>query len=274
MKLATRKLILPIKAATALSLLLISGATLAVGSGGDTGSDPTSGYAASGSLSTTSSTEGNCTVYRPGSVTEGTPLILWGNGTGGSPSTYAEGLEHWASWGFVVAAANTANAGSGEEMLDCIDTVRQSSFGNKVDFDSIGAAGHSQGGGGTIMSARDRRITATAPFQPYILGLGHDSSSQDEQHAPMLLLSGSSDTLAGPQRNQQPVFDRVNVPVFWATRDGAGHFEPVGNFGDYRGMSTAWWLFQLKGDSDAGELFSGPCTACDLNGWEVQIKGL
>lgn len=270
---ATPRQTFMMRTVAAVGAVLISGTALAVGGGGS-GGDPTAGYAAAGSLATTTSSQGDCTVYHPRNIADGTPLILWGNGTGGTPSTYAEGLEHWASWGFVVAAANTSNAGSGEEMLDCIDAVRQSSYGNNVDFDRIGAAGHSQGGGGTIMAARDRRITATAPFQPYILGLGHDRDSQDEQHAPMLLLSGSSDTLAGPERNQQPVFDRVDVPVFWATRDGAGHFVPVGDFGDFRGMSTAWWLYQLKGDSDAGDLFTGPCTACDLNGWDIETKGL
>lgn len=274
MKLASRKQSILSKSVAAAGALLISSSALATGGGG-IGGDPTDEYAAAGSYETTSGSAGqNCTVYRPSDVPEGAPLILWGNGTGGSPSTYGDGLEHWASYGFVVAAANTTNAGSGEEMLDCIDAVRGSSYGNNVDFSEIGAAGHSQGGGGTLMAARDSRITATVPFQPYILGLGHDASSQDEQTAPMLLLSGSSDNLAGPAMNQRPVFNRVDVPVFWATLDGAGHFEPTGDFGDFRGISTAWWLFQLQGDEEAAELFTGDCTACELRDWDVQRKGL
>lgn len=273
MKLATFKQSALTHSVAALGALMISGSALATGGGGS--GDPTSEYASSGSYSTTSSREGlSCTVYRPDDVPEGAPLILWGNGTGGSPSTYGDGLEHWASYGFVVAAANTSNAGSGEEMLDCIDAVRDSSYGSNVDFSEIGASGHSQGGGGTIMAARDSRITATAPVQPYILGLGHDSSSQDEQTAPMLLLSGSSDSLAGPTLNQRPVFNRVDVPVFWGILDGAGHFEPTGDFGDFRGITTAWWLFQLQGDEDAAELFTGECTACDLSGWDIETKDL
>lgn len=258
-------------AAFAAGSLMMAGTATAAGSGGD----PTSAYAASGPYATTSAREGSdCTVYRPRDVPPNAPLILWGNGTGGSPSTYGRGLAHWASHGFVVAAANTANAGSGREMLACIDAVRNASYGGNVDFSKIGASGHSQGGGGTLMAATDRRITATAPMQPYVQGLGHRSSSQDNQHAPMLLLSGSRDTLAGPTLNQAPVFRRVDVPVFWANLQGAGHFVPTGNFGDYRGLSTAWWEFQLKGNSDAARLFTGPCTACNLRGWEVRRKGL
>ncbi|MFL1483538.1 alpha/beta hydrolase [Marinobacter sp. LN3S78] len=273
MKLARFKSSVLRKSVVAVGALLISSSALAVGGGG--GGDPTDQYASPGSYATTSGSEGqSCTIYRPRSVPAGAPLILWGNGTGGSPSTYSDGLEHWASYGFVVAAANTANAGSGEEMLDCIDAVRQSSYSSSVDFSSIGASGHSQGGGGTIMAARDSRITATAPVQPYVLGLGHDADSQDEQTAPMLLLSGSNDALAGPARNQSPVFSRVDVPVFWATLNGAGHFEPVGDFGEFAGISTAWWLYQLQGDSAAAELFTGPCTACDLSGWDIERKGL
>ncbi|GGY70361.1 alpha/beta hydrolase family protein [Marinobacter zhanjiangensis] len=263
------------RSVAAAGALLISGSAFALGGGGIGGGDPTDQYASSGSYATTSDRAGlSCTVYRPSNVPEGAPLILWGNGTGGSPSTYGDGLEHWASYGFVVAAANTSNAGSGEEMLDCIDAVRGTSYGSNVDFSKVGASGHSQGGGGTLMAARDSRITATAPVQPYILGLGHDSDSQDEQTAPMLLLSGSSDNLAGPTLNQRPVFNRVDVPVFWATLDGAGHFEPTGDLGDFRGMSTAWWLYQLQGDEAAAELFTGPCSACDISGWDIERNGL
>ncbi|TVP53144.1 MAG: alpha/beta hydrolase, partial [Halomonadaceae bacterium] len=85
---------------------------------------------------------------------------------------------------------------------------------------------------------------------------------------------GSADFLAGPNSNQRPVFERTNVPVFWANSQGTSHFAPIGNFGVYRGMSTAWWEFQLKGDSDAADLFTGPCLGCDINGWVIQTRGL
>lgn len=261
------------KSVVAAGALLLSSSALAIGGGG--GSDVLGPYEQDGPYSTTSHSGGfSCTIYRPSNLDSNHPVILWGNGTGGSPGTYGSGLEHWASWGFVVAAANTSNAGSGEEMLGCLDYLQGSSLAGSIDFSSVGASGHSQGGGGTIMAARDDRITATAPVQPYILGLGHDTSSQYQQTAPMLLLSGSNDSLAGPALNQQPVFNRVDVPVFWATRSGAGHFEPVGDLGDFAGITTAWFLYQLSGDDEAGELFTGPCTACNLSGWDIETKGL
>lgn len=257
--------------------LVFSSSVMAFNPGGGGSSDPSEEYSRSGPYSTTSSSGGlGCTIYRPRNLDRDHPIILWGNGTGAIPSTYGRGLAHWASHGFVVAAANTSNAGTGEDMLDCLDYLIQqnnSSFGmfsGRLDTSKVGVSGHSQGGGGTIMAGQDRRITATAPMQPYVIGLGHRSSSQDRQHAPMLLLSGSADVIAGPGLNQAPVFRRVDVPVFWATLNGADHFEPVGDFGDYAGILTAWFLYHLKGDGEAGELFEGPCTMCNVRGWDIE----
>src|SRR6185436_16635721 len=96
-----------------------------------------------------------CTIFRPAPLGEGGvrhPIILWGNGTTASPPIYAPMLTHWASHGFIVAAANTSNAGTGTEMLACADWViaengrSGSAYEGKVDVARMGASGHSQGG--------------------------------------------------------------------------------------------------------------------------------
>jgi predicted dienelactone hydrolase len=251
--------------------LVFSTAALAVNPGG---SGPDAAYAQTGPNSVTQQSGGtSCTIYRPTNLTTGHPVILWGNGTGSSPSSYAAGLRHLASHGFVVAAANTSNAGTGTDMLGCLSWLTSSSLRGSLNLERVGTSGHSQGGGGSIMAGRDSRIDATAPVQPYTIGLGHQTSSQSQQRGPMLLLSGSSDTIASPSINQAPVFSRANVPVFWATRNGASHFEPVGDFGDFRGITTAWFLYQLRGDATAGQLFTGTCRMCSASGWSVQRKG-
>lgn len=259
------------KTVMTIGALLFSGTALAIGGGAGSG-DPMAEYASSGTVATTSGTEGgNCTVHRPRDVAQGTPLILWGNGIGTTPSAYARGLRHWASWGFVVAAANSPTAGSGDEILDCIDAVRNADYGSNVDFSRIGASGHSLGGGGAVIAGQDPRVITTAPFQPYVVSFSFGDGGQEA--GPMLLMSGGSDMIAPRDRVQGPVFERAEAPVFWATLEGAGHFEPSYNFGRFRGLSTAWWLYQLKGDANAGELFTGPCTACDLEGWLVERQG-
>src|SRR4051812_37017925 len=65
-----------------------------------------------------------CTIFRPQTLGEGGrkhAIVLWGNGTGAQPVNYKEILQDLASWGFVVAAANTPNAGTGVDMLGCLD---------------------------------------------------------------------------------------------------------------------------------------------------------
>lgn len=257
--------------------LIFSGSALGFGggSGGGDNDDPASEYAENGGRTTTIQSGGSgCTIYRPSNLTGGHPIILWGNGTGNSPSNYGGGLAHLASWGFVVAAANTSNAGTGTAMLGCLDWLEDSSLSSFLDFTKVGTSGHSQGGGGSIMAGRDSRIDATAPMAAYTVGLGHNSSSQSQQRGPMLLLSGSSDFIAAPNSNQQPVFNRANVPVFWATLSGAGHGEPSNDFGDFRGITTAWFLYLLEDDTSVASFFEGSnCEFCTASGWDIERKG-
>ncbi len=253
--------------------------------GTGTGFPAVSDFSRSGSFATTSGNEGpSCTIFRPRTLGEAGrrhPIILWGNGTGSSPSTYSALLTHWASHGFVVAAARTSNAGSGTEMIDCLDYLVQQNgrssgtYAAKLNVNRVATAGHSQGGGGSIMAGQDSRVTVTAPFQPYTIGLGHRSSSQSNQSGPMFLMTGGNDTIASPSRNAQPVFTRANVPVFWGELNSASHFEPVGNGGGYRGPSTAWMRFHLMGDQNAQNTFYGNnCTLCTDRSWTVRKKGL
>ncbi|WP_246065341.1 hypothetical protein [Hydrocarboniclastica marina] len=254
--------------------LLLSSSAWALSPGGGATTDTFADYAVAGPHAVMSEASGStCTVFRPVTLTDDHPVILWGNGTSTQVSAYSEGLEHWASWGYVVVAANTSNAGTGEQMLDCLDGISGSAIADSLDLTRVGTTGHSQGGGGSLMAGRDERITATAPIQPYVVGLGHDSASQGDQTGPMLLLSGSSDFVASPSRNQAPVYQAANVPVFWANSQGTSHFAPIGDLGVYRGITTAWWDYQLKGDQDAADLFAGPCLGCDAEGWDVQRKG-
>src|SRR5690606_41226521 len=100
-------------------------------------------------------------------------FIRWCHATGSSTSTYGRLLEHWASHCFVVAAARTSNAGSGEEMISCLNYLvtengrSTGTFAGKLDVNRVATAGHSQGGGGSIMAGQDSRVTVSAPFQPY-----------------------------------------------------------------------------------------------------------
>ena len=239
----------------------------------------------SGPYATTSRSEGpNCRVYRPATLGQGGvrhPVLLWGNGTGTGPSAYSGLLSHWASHGFVVAAAETSNAGTGQDMLACLDYLVQESkrsfgtYAGVLNTGRVGTSGHSQGGGGSIMAGQDDRVSVTAPIQPYTNGLGHDPASQQNQKGPMFLMSGGGDTIAFPYLNAQPVYTRANVPVFWGERRYVTHFEPVGDGGAYRGPSTAWFRYHLMDDETARSTFYGRfCGLCTSYLWSDQRKGI
>lgn len=245
-----------------------------------------SDFAAKGPFATQDGGEGpSCTLYRPtylglGGVRH--PIILWGNGTTATPPIYAGVLNHWASHGFVVAAANTSNAGTGREMLACLDYLEAenlragSDYEGLLDVALVGASGHSQGAGGAIMVGADPRVSVTAPVEPYITGLGHDAASQKNQHGPMFLMSGGRDPIALRAIQQQPVFDNTNAAVFWGTLKAADHLiSAVGDISDFRGPATAWLRLHLMADESARSYFYGVnCKLCTDSAWTVEKKGL
>lgn len=244
-----------------------------------------SSFADRGPFETTQTALGDCTVFRPTALGGNGlthPVILWGNGTFSFPVFYTGILSHLASHGFIVAAANTSNAGDGSQMIACLDAVIAASktagrpVSGTVDTAQVGAAGHSQGGAGTIMAGRDARVKVTAPLQPYITWIpGGGAFSRDaihQQQGPMFLISGSLDAVAIPLFHQRPVYDDVNQPVFWATRSFVDHFEPVGDAGDYRAPLTAWFRAWLLGDAAASKVFANPCTLCANTGWTVRFR--
>jgi predicted dienelactone hydrolase len=228
--------------------------------------------------------EVGCTIVRPLALGEGGvkhPVIVWGNGTAATPVVYMGVLRHWASHGFIVAAADTNTAGSGTEMLACLDWLinrnnNDATYGGHVDVDRVGAAGHSQGGGGALMVGSDSRISATAPLQPFILeGFGGFSQkSLSQQQGPMFLMSGSLDTVAPPDLNQQPVYDQTNVPTAWGTLRGADHFaSAIGDITGFRGPATAWFRLHLMGDESARTIFYGDnCGLCTNPAWQLERK--
>ena len=218
-------------------------------------------------------TSGGCRYAVPSSGSQ-LPIITWGNGTGATPSSYTGLLNHWASHRFITVASTSTSTGSGIQMRSCLSAARGLSQASSSQF---GASGHSQGGGGTLNAAEDEgAIRATVLVQPDIVFT--TNADANDQTAPMLYLGGSSDTLAPPSTNGNTIFSQSDVPTFWAVRDGASHFEPIGSgTNDFTGISTAWFVYRLKpGDAlndEAASLFQGSnCGICNWGVWDVRRK--
>ena len=94
-------------------------------------------------------------------------------------------------------------------------------------------------------------------------------------HAPVFYPLGGEKDIAYP--NGMDDFKRIDkVPVFVANKDvghGGTFSQPHGS--DWAMVSVAWLKWQLKGDSDAGELFTGnPPGLARIAGWTVDKKNI
>lgn len=252
--------------------VLAPNAQAAAGAGGPAVSSVDPRWAAPGPFEVAVDAGDGHTFYRPavlGDRSGGYPVIVWGNGTGATPAAYDELLRHWASFGFIVAAADTPFANDGKAMLDGArwlagENERQGSrYYHKVDTGAIGSAGHSQGGAGAINAGADPMITTTIALQPGPL------ANAGALHGPTLFLAGQDDKIVDPGAIVLPFYESASrIPAVYAELAGAGHFEPAHDGGRFRGVLTAWFAYRLTGDERAKAEFTGPsCGLCTDPAW-------
>lgn len=229
-------------------------------------------FGGTGPYGVATTAEGAHTFFHPENPGAGGvrhPVILWGNGTGASVSTYAGLLRHFASHGFVVAAANTTNAGSGVEMLAGLDTLAVWNtaaghrFAGAVDLGRVGATGHSQGAYGAVRAGRDPRVDTVFPLQGGARAIDVDSA---------LYLAGGGDTIVTPGLVRLG-FSATTVPAAYAELAGATHFTPIFDGGGFRPVATAWARMELMDDANARTLFRSPtCGLCTAGSWTYETN--
>ena len=215
------------------------------------------------------------------------PIVTWGNGTGGTPAEYSAFLLHLASYGFTVIASTLPNTGSGKEIdaaaryLVAQDSVPASVFYGHLNVNEVAAAGMSQGATGAV------RATTNDPA--LIKTVMTFSEPNPIWAAPNPDCPTAADCTAHPAALTRPVFF-ISTYGFWdaiiaspATEkafflstsvhaalgiilnsDGkpADHTSienpPTGNPGGLLGYATAWLEYQLRGDVTAAGAFTGP----------------
>jgi uncharacterized protein YciI len=227
------------------------------------------------------------------------PIIAWGNGACvNSPWEHINFLSEVASHGFLVVAIGPmpkeGERGGGRskssQLIDAIDWAiaqnsdKASPFYKKIDVSKVAVSGMSCGGLQTLETAPDPRVTTTVVCNSGILdnpnggmpgmpGLAKDHLNK--LHTPTLYLLGGESDIA--YKNGMDDFNRINhVPVFVANMDvghGGTYRQPHG--GEFAKVATAWYKWQLKGDKEAGKMFTGdPCQLSKSTEWEVDKKNL
>ena len=225
--------VLGVSSAIAVSFM-VSAPAFAAGGGGNGGGGGGAGCGVQ-------EQNGNGTVfYVPtgGNVRNGSTNILgWGNGTGGNRSTYAGLLRSVAQQCVLVAAATTANSGSGTDVQSAVNQARQR-FGNLVGGNpKVCTGGHSQGGGGAFNAAN--RLNA-----PCVIGLQPDTVFTVRIMRPVAAnvdvacIFSTGDVLAPAQPSNLTNCRRNSNPARFQNRTTAGtHFTPVSGTGGAPGAA-------------------------------------
>jgi hypothetical protein len=237
------------------------------------------GFDTAGPYAVTVEATADHTLFSPSDLGAGGvrhPVLLWGNGTGASPAAYGALLRHWASHGFIVVAANTTNAGTGAEMLGGLDLLAQrhgttgDRFHQRVDLARVGTTGHSQGGFGALRAAADPRVSTSMPLQGAARFSGLTAIGGS-----VLFLSGGQDGIVTPALVRGGFTGATHIPAAYAELRAAGHFEPVGTGGGYRGVTTAWARWMLMDDPIAEQWFVGDgCVLCASPAWVYESNPL
>ncbi|MFI9811904.1 poly(ethylene terephthalate) hydrolase family protein [Saccharothrix variisporea] len=193
------------------------------------------------------------------------PVVLWNNGAKSKLDRYMPLLNHLASHGFIVAAAE-GNAGDRGPMLQGLDylTTENSRAGSplqgKVDLSKVGATGHSFGGGAAIDAGSDPRVDTIAPIYPLA------TTSGSLVRGPALFIAGQNDTIIVPIVVRTPYNQATQVPAIFAEQRGADHY----GIPALHGTITSWMRFHLMGDEQARGLYFGTnCTYCTSTFWSV-----
>jgi len=215
------------------------------------------------------------------------PVVFVANGTGLAASSYKAFFKHLASWGFIVVGnedmSSRTGASSESSLMFLLELNKDSNsiFHGKVDTDHIGIGGHSQGGVGAINAVTSQNhgnmykalyaVSATSPYwgQENIFGLEW-SYDLSKVHIPTFLSAGTGsfdagtaeDITATEGQGITPLWSlRVNykalpdsVAKITARKTDVDHGE---TYLAIDGYMTAWFMWHLQEDEEAGKAFKG-----------------
>lgn len=229
-------------------------------------------------------------VHYPSPLPGPCPVVVWGNGTGGTPENYEGVMSHLAGWGFIVIGSYDGYVGTGQAILTTVDfmnilnTDTSGIFYAKADMARVGAVGHSQGAAGILNAHTD--FPAGSIFKTLVpVNLPTPKWTAPEHvynpelvQVPVFLMSGKADGLISPVKSNGETFDALpqGLPAVMGLAAGAGHLAFTKSGGRHVGYLTAWLRYQLFSDTVAAGAFTGADAEIKNNsGWkDVHTKNL
>lgn len=195
------------------------------------------------------------------------PLVVMNNGTDLPYQEYEAVFYHLASWGFVVIGNDYEFSWDGAAASMSLDfALGEEEIVSRVDTNWIGMGGYSQGGVGVFNSITefDNGILYKAAFvlsptnQGRAISKGWNYDPTDV-YIPFLMLAGTGNSdaqtiipLTELKRNYDDLPDTVSKVA--ARRIEADHKDMLVRGDPY---ATAWLLYWLQDDTEAGKSFWG-----------------
>lgn len=244
-------------------------------------------YARRGSFETASVTEdsgdsavGKIHVYYPAEAKSSGkryPLVIVVNPKETPASSYLPFLDRLASWGFIVAGNEDADSGNGDgASLTLGHMLYESSVMGYIDSAYVGITGYSLGGAGALSAATTHDdgflykaiFTGSAPYPKLAESNGWDYDASKISAAYFMTASTSSDDDKGirdineeyggisPLKGLWEIYAAMpeDVPKLVARAADSKHDEMLIRSDGYM---TAWMLYWLTGDEEAGAAFLG-----------------
>ncbi|GHJ47945.1 hypothetical protein Cs7R123_52870 [Catellatospora sp. TT07R-123] len=225
------------------------------------------------------------------------PAIAFGHGFLQAVSKYYGTMSHLASWGFVVAAPTSqgglfpSHGAFADDLnaqltwLVAQDTTAGSRFNAHIVTNRLGLSGHSMGAGASVLAAsRNPAVTTVANLAAAETNPSAATAAASVA-APMLLVAGSSDTIAPPADNQRKIYNGKAAPKQLRTITGGFHcgfMDSTSSFCDSgsitravqlsltRRLLTDWFRYYLAGDTGSYDAVWGTAAHNDP---QVQFEG-
>ncbi len=167
-------------------------------------------------------------------------------GIHGDASSIAWIGRRMASHGFVVFTINTnstfdqppSRATQLMAALRYLTNSSNSTVRSRVDANRLGVAGHSMGGGGSLMAARDNpSLKASVPMTPW-----STTKSFSTVRVPVLVVGAESDTVAPVSSHSIPFYTSLasSLDKAYAELNNASHFAPNSTNTPIGRYSVAW----------------------------------
>jgi hypothetical protein len=177
---------------------------------------------------------------------DGTYNILgWGNGTGGSATTYSGLLTAAAQRCVLVAAATTSSSGSGTAVQSAVSQAR-SRFGSILNSSlKICTSGHSQGGGGSfnaanVIGSAVSCVIAVQPDTVFTVRIQRPVAANVD----VTCIFSSGDTLA-PASPSNANNCRRNSTIYRQVNTTGTHFAPTSGTGGAVGSAMRTQIDRL-----------------------------